>query len=348
MSDHVIAPPPSLEEILSQEERIGTVDFSRRLVAVPEPQAPGDERAAAAPQPPATPAAAQAEEDPDVKGDDRELVSVGGASSSTSVQVPADGPDRSGGQAPSRGRGKGGKQRGRGARSTDADAQAGGAPAAETPDRSEQRPEAVTTADPEPTEAGVHAAADRETVGRLTDPASIAWLTRAPGPAGAEDRRDDGAEQDADDFLVAPPGGFVPGSETGPAAQAAALLSLVPAEDLATVTEDVDDVVAGVVARIQQVRSATIAHLEAIEIEAAMRCEMLTAQAELDAELIRLHARREAHAIIAAARARSGLPPVVTEDAARLDRLEAASARLVDTLEEQDLPSGPPDHEPRT
>lgn len=346
MSDHVIAPPPSLEEILSQEERIGTVDFSRRLVAVPEPQAPVD--AAPAPQAPAEPAAAQVEEAaPQAEVEEHELVSVGAAPERSSDRA-----DRSGQQSavPSagRGRGKGGKQRGRGSRATGSEVREGDSATGETSAQPEHRPghrlEAVATDAPEVSEAEVHAAADRETVARLTDPASIAWLTRAPGPGGAEDH---GAD-DPDDFLVAPPAGFVPGSGTGPAAQAAALLSLVPAEDMATVTEDVDDVVAGVIARIQEVRSATIAHLEAIEIEAAMRCEMLTAQAELDAELIRLHARREAHAIIAAARARSGLPPVATDDAARLDRVEAATTRLVDTLEEQDLPSGPPDHEPRT
>jgi len=123
-----------------------------------------------------------------------------------------------------------------------------------------------------------------------------------------------------------------------------ALLSLVPAEDAAVVAEDVDDVVAGVIGRIREVRSATIAHLEAIEVESALRCEMLTAQAELDAELIRLHARREAHAIIAAARHRSGLPPRTSSDEQRLRELHDAATRLSEELEALGIRHGSPDH----
>ncbi len=123
-----------------------------------------------------------------------------------------------------------------------------------------------------------------------------------------------------------------------------ALLSLVPAEDAAVVAEDVDDVVAGVIGRIREVRSATIAHLEAIEVESALRCEMLTAQAELDAELIRLHARREAHAIIAAARHRSGLPPRTSSDEQRLRELHDAATRLSEELEALGIRRGSPDH----
>ena len=123
-----------------------------------------------------------------------------------------------------------------------------------------------------------------------------------------------------------------------------ALLSLVPAEDAAVVNEDVSDVVTGVIGRIREVRSATIAHLEAIEVESALRCEMLTAQAELDAELIRLHARREAHAIIAAARHRSGLPVRSTSDEHRLRELHDAATRLSEELEALGIRRGSPDH----
>jgi hypothetical protein len=142
-------------------------------------------------------------------------------------------------------------------------------------------------------------------------------------------------QQDPDDFLLAPPADDSPAAHarTEASAQVAALLSLVPAEDVDTVTEDVTEVVEGVLARIREVQSATLAHLEAIEVEAALRCEMLTAQAELDAELIRLHARREAHAILAAARARSGMP-AVPDDVRRLDHLAGAASRLVESLEE--------------
>ncbi len=123
-----------------------------------------------------------------------------------------------------------------------------------------------------------------------------------------------------------------------------ALLSLVPAEDATVVNEDVDDVVSGVIGRIREVRSATIAHLEAIEVESALRCEMLTAQAELDAELIRLHARREAHAIIAAARHRSGLPVRSSADEQRLRELHEAATRLSEELEALGIRPGSSDH----
>lgn len=161
---------------------------------------------------------------------------------------------------------------------------------------------------------------------------------RAVEPADAD-------HEDPDDFLLAPPVDDSPAAHARAeaSAQVAALLSLVPAEDVDTVTEDVSEVVEGVLARIREVQSATLAHLEAIEVEAALRCEMLTAQAELDAELIRLHARREAHAILAAARARAGMPPAVPDDLRRLDHLAGAASRLVESLEETRMP-GSPDH----
>lgn len=147
-------------------------------------------------------------------------------------------------------------------------------------------------------------------------------------------------QRDPDDFLLAPPADDSPAAHarTEASAQVAALLSLVPAEDVDTVTEDVTEVVEGVLARIREVQSATLAHLEAIEVEAALRCEMLTAQAELDAELIRLHARREAHAILAAARARSGMPPAAPDDVRRLEHLAGAASRFVESLEGPDAP----------
>jgi hypothetical protein len=131
--------------------------------------------------------------------------------------------------------------------------------------------------------------------------------------------------------------------------QVSSLLTLVPAEDAATVTEDIDDVVDGVIARMREVQHTTLAHLEATEIEAALRAEMLTAQAELDAELIRLHARREAHAIIAAARQRSGLPmPARAEDQRRrLDQLGEAAVRLAEELDSLGADRGTPDQPPR-
>jgi hypothetical protein len=146
--------------------------------------------------------------------------------------------------------------------------------------------------------------------------------------------------QDPDDFLLAPPAdeSSAAHARAEASAQVAALLSLVPAEDVDTVTEDVTEVVEGVLARIREVQSATLAHLEAIEVEAALRCEMLTAQAELDAELIRLHARREAHAILAAARARSGMPPAAPDDVRRLEHLAGAASRFVESLEGPDAP----------
>lgn len=166
-----------------------------------------------------------------------------------------------------------------------------------------------------------------------------------PDPDEADEPAASDPQPDPDDFLVAPPAdspATLAGTEAS--AQVAALLSLVPAEDMDTVTEDVSEVVEGVLARIREVRSATLAHLEAIEVEAALRCEMLTAQAELDAELIRLHARREAHAIVAAARARSGMPPVAADDVRRLDHLAGAASRLVESLEELGPRPGSPDH----
>ncbi|MGV3562046.1 MAG: hypothetical protein ACO1ON_02095 [Nocardioides sp.] len=161
-----------------------------------------------------------------------------------------------------------------------------------------------------------------------------------PAEPAVEQTRARVEQPDPDDFLLAPPPDDSPAAHARAeaSAQVAALLSLVPAEDVDTVTEDVSEVVEGVLARIREVQSATLAHLEAIEVEAALRCEMLTAQAELDAELIRLHARREAHAILAAARARSGMPPAVPDDVRRLDHLAGAASRLVESLEEPGLP----------
>jgi hypothetical protein len=72
------------------------------------------------------------------------------------------------------------------------------------------------------------------------------------------------------------------------------------------VAREVEDLAAGVMARMQAAEQATLRHLEAMELEASRRYELITAQAELDAELIRLQSRREAHAIVSAARMRAG------------------------------------------
>lgn len=171
-------------------------------------------------------------------------------------------------------------------------------------------------------------------------PVEDAGAEEEPAEPAVEQARARVEQPDPDDFLLAPPPDDSPAAHARAeaSAQVAALLSLVPAEDVDTVTEDVSEVVEGVLARIREVQSATLAHLEAIEVEAALRCEMLTAQAELDAELIRLHARREAHAILAAARARSGMPPAAPDDVRRLEHLAGAASRFVESLEEPDAP----------
>jgi len=207
------------------------------------------------------------------------------------------------------------------------------------PEGSEKSPDVT----PEVTDPGAEDGPDDvadEDAGSGADelPVEHAVEHAAEHPAVQTDARVE--QQDPDDFLLAPPADDSPAAHarTEASAQVAALLSLVPAEDVDTVTEDVTEVVEGVLARIREVQSATLAHLEAIEVEAALRCEMLTAQAELDAELIRLHARREAHAILAAARARSGMPPAAPDDVRRLEHLAGAASRFVESLEEPDAP----------
>jgi len=207
------------------------------------------------------------------------------------------------------------------------------------PEGSEKSPDVT----PEVTDPGAEDGPDDvadEDAGSGADelPVEHAAEHAAEHPAVQTDARVE--QQDPDDFLLAPPADDSPAAHarTEASAQVAALLSLVPAEDVDTVTEDVTEVVEGVLARIREVQSATLAHLEAIEVEAALRCEMLTAQAELDAELIRLHARREAHAILAAARARSGMPPAAPDDVRRLEHLAGAASRFVESLEEPDAP----------
>lgn len=208
------------------------------------------------------------------------------------------------------------------------------------PQGSEESPDgAVGTTDPATDDVSVDQAVDGpvdEAVDVVDEDTGDDQQHAEPAAEVTEAR---GEQQDPDDFLLAPPADDSPGAHARAeaSAQVAALLSLVPAEDVDTVTEDVSEVVEGVLARIREVQSATLAHLEAIEVEAALRCEMLTAQAELDAELIRLHARREAHAILAAARARAGLPPAVPDDVRRLDHLAGAASRLVESLEEPGL-----------
>lgn len=276
--DLAIEPPPSLEAILSQPERIGRVDFTHRLVADPPPPRAEDEPGHAA-EHPAGPGTGPIATEPIVEAADT-----------------------------------------------------AGDPAPEPATAETTAPE---TSEPQPS--------DRQPSDRQASVAQTPDHDETDEPAGSDPQPD--PQLDPDDFLVAPPAASpatLAGAEAS--AQVAALLSLVPAEDMDTVTEDVSEVVEGVLARIREVRSATLAHLEAIEVEAALRCEMLTAQAELDAELIRLHARREAHAIVAAARARSGMPPVAADDVRRLDHLAGAASRLMESLEELGPRPGSPDN----
>ncbi|CAM3789687.1 hypothetical protein NOMA109596_10810 [Nocardioides marinus] len=325
-----IDPPPSLDEILSHPERIGRVDFTHRLVpepaTEPEPEQldPADEQA-----PGAAPDSRQSgdeqphdEQHHDVQPDDE------GPATGEPVD-PFSGPAA---DEPSA-----------------ADA-ADALPRVPTilPVVSDLADEVPVLAEPDPpAEATPLAGPDA-----LPSPPTLASVPEhAAAPDGDVDRDDSGGED------LAPTGRWedlpdhVHHHDDPEEADVlelsepvTALLSLVPAEDAAVVAEDVNDVVAGVIGRIREVRSATIAHLEAIEVESALRCEMLTAQAELDAELIRLHARREAHAIIAASRHRAGLPARSSTDEQRLAELHAAATRLSEELEALGVRPGSPDH----
>lgn len=324
-----IDPPPSLDEILSHSERIGRVDFTHRLVpepaSEPEPEQldPTDEQA-----PGAAPDSRQSgDEQPhdgqphDVQPDDED----------PATGEPVDALSGPAADEPS------------------ADA-ADALPSVPTilPVVSDLAEEVPVLAEPDPP------AEDTPLAGpdALPSPAALASVPEhAAAPDGDVDGDDSGGED------LAPTGRWedLPEhvhdhddpEETDVlelSEPVTALLSLVPAEDAAVVAEDVNDVVAGVIGRIREVRSATIAHLEAIEVESALRCEMLTAQAELDAELIRLHARREAHAIIAASRHRAGLPARSSTDEQRLAELHAAATRLSEELEALGVRPGSPDH----
>ena len=325
-----IDPPPSLDEILSHPERIGRVDFTHRLVpepaSEPEPEQldPADEQAPGA----ASDSRQAGDEQPhDVQPDDVQPDDEGPA---TGEPVdPFSGPAA---DEPSA-----------------ADA-ADALPRVPTilPVVSDLADEVPVLAEPDPpAEATPLAGPDA-----LPSPPTLASVPEhAAAPDGDVDRDDSGGED------LAPTGRWedlpdhVHHHDDPEEADVlelsepvTALLSLVPAEDAAVVAEDVNDVVAGVIGRIREVRSATIAHLEAIEVESALRCEMLTAQAELDAELIRLHARREAHAIIAASRHRAGLPARSSTDEQRLAELHAAATRLSEELEALGVRPGSPDH----
>lgn len=271
-----IAPPPSIDEILGNQDRIGRVDFSHRLapVAVQEPEpAEVDSQDAEAAEARARAAAAPAAPAPAV---------------ADLVQVPEE----------------------------------SGHPDGHPDDLAEDRAGEPQERDPEDDLEEV----DSDELAALEPPRAVVYP----------------ADEPYEPYEPEPS----PLPRRQPTAQVTTLLSLVPAEDVRTVTDDIDDVVDGVIARIREAQHATLVHLEAIEAEAALRCEMLTAQAELDAELIRLHARREAHAIIAAARQRAGVAqPLQAEDQRRrLDQLGEAAMRLAEELEALGVDPDSPDH----
>ena len=313
MIDHQrpIEPPPSIDEILGNQGRIGRVDFSHRLapVAVVEPD----------------PAEVQARADAEAEARARAAAAELAPAPSVTDLLP----DRA--EQPSD---------------------------IEQPSDAEQPSDSGQTGQPGDTEhPGRHGDAD------LTDESGdTSQSDTSQSDAGVpheQDPDDDLEEVDSDELADLEPTRAVvyPADEPfepeplrlprrQPTAQVTNLLSLVPAEDVQTVSDDIDDVVDGVIARIREAQHATMVHLEAIEAEAALRCEMLTAQAELDAELIRLHARREAHAIIAAARQRSGVsqPQQAEDQRRRLDQLGEAAMRLAEELEALGVDPDSPEH----
>lgn len=342
-----IEPPPSLDDILSHSDRIGRVDFNHRLVPEPAPE-PEPERIEPAPE-------AHADEG---------WVDEGGVDEDTAAAgVPVEEPVALQATAVEA------------APAEEAEAPADPADPTDVGDAAAQEPAPLPTilpvvsdladeVEPVPVpEPELLAVADHDD----TEPGTETEPRTEPGtvvPAGDELRLDPHQDPHLDEVHDVhryhhdqghhdqghddPYDDLQEDEEVADVLElsepTSALLSLVPAEDAAVVAEDVDDVVAGVIGRIREVRSATIAHLEAIEVESALRCEMLTAQAELDAELIRLHARREAHAIIAAARHRSGLPPRTSSDEQRLRELHDAATRLSEELEALGIRRGSPDH----
>lgn len=317
-----IEPPPSLEQILAtQDDRIGRVDFSHRLVPEPAPEAEQAEPAREEPArdqavgvdavdqptvPPAEPPAeVEAQHEAEAHADDAGDETGAEPLSSGPVILPVVG-DLADEVEPL---------------------------LASEPESTEIQPSEGGAVEAEAPIDEATAVADEQTDVVVTDLVAHQDQNEQHHDETVRDERD--LDQEEDDDM----GDVLELSEP-----VSALLSLVPAEDAAVVNEDVDDVVSGVIGRIREVRSATIAHLEAIEVESALRCEMLTAQAELDAELIRLHARREAHAIIAAARHRSGLPVRSSADEQRLRELHEAATRLSEELEALGIRPGSSDH----
>lgn len=96
----------------------------------------------------------------------------------------------------------------------------------------------------------------------------------------------------------------------------------------------IDEIARLVVERMHDAELAMMRHLEAVEVETARRAELATAQAELDAELIRLNARREAHAIVTAARRRAGQEVEEDPAAHEVERITESLTRFADVLEE--------------
>lgn len=96
----------------------------------------------------------------------------------------------------------------------------------------------------------------------------------------------------------------------------------------------IDEIARLVVERMHDAELAMMRHLEAVEVETVRRAELATAQAELDAELIRLNARREAHAIVTAARRRAGEEVEADPAELEVERITESLNRFADVLDE--------------
>jgi hypothetical protein len=319
-----IAPPPSVEAVLgalTEETRIGQVDFSSRLAPEPESDETerpgGDDRTPTADDQPTRTLEVTLEEltggsaittltavkdlDED-DGDDTHEDADGAAGTAAEAAAPKR-------TARAKGLGKGLAKRRTPKPSEPAEP---AEPAADTapetaPDAEPERaPEPAPVA--EPAAAAAPAARSVETVDEPTLPASL--VDRVQGPSHQE----------------------APVHET-----AHGLVMPDPDEH----PPSVEEIARLVVERMHDAELAMMRHLEAVEAEAARRCELLTAQAELDAELIRLNARREAHGIVTDARLRAeGDADSMPEQERRLDELTESLSRFADVVDEL-RPSAP-------